>query len=94
MLLMEKGDKIYCDNPQCNGEITSEKVLYNSQIKEIYHNNYSCVETAEIHRVINSGGKIKFSDGDSTELITRKSALELLRKGELKQSKNLEEAVI
>ncbi len=88
-----KKDKLYCNYPECGQEITTPEVLYNKMKGEIYHNNSACEEFSEVMRVSKSKGKIKIGENRVAEIISREEALSLLRKGNLKQSSELEKKV-
>ena len=37
--MAEKELKLYCDNPQCDKQITEGRVMYENNLGEVYHSN-------------------------------------------------------
>ncbi len=85
----KKDLKLYCDNPQCKEVIETERIVYDEEHREIYHDD-KCRTFAHTHRVLKSGSETAIFKID---YISRKKALELLRSGKLNQSQRLEERV-
>lgn len=78
-----KEPKIYCDNPQCDREITSQdKIAYNNAEREIYHDS-NCAMMAGAVKAFKTR-TVKFT---SFQYLTRKRVLELLAEENLKQGK-------
>lgn len=89
----KKGEKesaieLYCSNPQCEERIINEdEIAYNEKSQEIYHDSL-CAEFALVHKVFQSRGMLHAN----IDYISRKRALELIRKGKIKQE-SLEQKV-
>lgn len=78
--------KLYCDNPQCKSAILEEPLAYDKGNQEIYHDGH-CALFANAYRAFKEGRTV-FSNVD---YITLDKAMDLFKRGELKQKSGLEE---
>ncbi len=78
---MSKNQKLYCDNPQCGGEIKDNMLMYNHEEKELYHVG-DCTLIAGASKAFKKG-VMGFMN---IKPLNKKEALKLLSDGKLKQT--------
>ena len=83
-------EKFYCSNQFCKEPLIKNlEMYYNEVLKEAYC-SFNCAETA---RIFNYPYHNSIEE-PNIKLISRKEALKLLKKGKLKNQKNLEKKSI
>ncbi len=82
----DESTPLYCANPQCKSPIFEEPLAYDKDNREVYHNG-QCATFANALRALKSDCVV-FSNLD---YITLDKAIDLLKKGKLKQTATLEE---
>lgn len=84
---------VYCHNPSCNGVIEKEKLAYDKERKEAYH-DLTCAAFAAVVRVVKSGVEHPTSGRANFETIPLRKARKLLKKGELVQPEGIEKKAL